>query len=99
MKDSKAMRSVYNCTLQGGSIISQAIHEVENMNLSLKKKKSKYVKEVDWWGEREEKGFYFIFLQFDANPLCWARELCVIFINEEQLYRSEQEGGPYLLPF
>ena len=51
-----------------------------------KKKKSKHEKVVHWWGEREEKVFvclFLIFLKFDANPLWWGGELCVIFITEE----------------
>lgn len=43
MKDSLALGSVHNHALQGGSIISQTIHEVQNMNRIFL---SKYVEQL-----------------------------------------------------
>ena len=49
MKDGKAMRTIHNGIWQGGSVISQAIHEAQNTRTiayNRKKKKSKHVKAV-----------------------------------------------------
>ena len=42
MKDGKAMRTIHNGIWQGGSVISQAIHEAQNTRtIAYKRKKKK----------------------------------------------------------